>query len=35
LKEMRETRAIAVQHVSDFERAVTKSAMEPSSTRSS
>ena len=35
LKEMRETRAIAAQHVSDFERAVTKSAMEPSSTRSS
>jgi hypothetical protein len=35
LKEMRETRAIAVQHVSDFERAVTKSAMDPSSTRNS
>jgi hypothetical protein len=32
LKEMRETRAIAVQHVSDFERAVTKSAMAPSGT---
>jgi hypothetical protein len=35
LKEMRETRAIAVQRVSDFERAVTKSAMDPSSTRNS
>ena len=34
-KEMRETRAIAVQHVSDFERAVTESSMDPSSTRNS
>ena len=35
LKEMRETRATAVQHVSDFERALTKSTMDPSSTRNS
>jgi hypothetical protein len=34
-KEMRETRAIAVQHVSDFERAVTESAIDASSTRNS
>ena len=35
LKEMRETRAIAVQHVSGFERAVTVSAIDPSSTKNS
>ena len=35
LIEMRETRAIAVQRVSDFERAVTKSAVDPSSKRNS
>ena len=34
-KEVRETRAIAVQHVSDFERAVTVSAIDPSSTKNS
>jgi hypothetical protein len=34
-KQMRETRAIAVQHVSDFERAVTVSAIDFSSTKNS
>ena len=35
LKEMRETRATAVQQVSDFERAVTDSTIHPSRTRNS
>jgi hypothetical protein len=34
-KELRETRAIAVQHVSDFERAVSVSVIDPSSTKNS
>ena len=34
-KELRETRAIALQHVSDFERAVAVSAIDPSSTKNS
>ena len=35
LKQMRETRARAVQHVSEFERAVTVSAIDPSHTKNS